>query len=295
MMLRRSELQLGRDPTRRLVAFLIGAMVYLAALTLAGAVAVGSTIDGWGEGLRGSITVQLPGSTAAGAAAASARVDAVLSTILETNGVASAQALPRQELLALLERWLGRGNIPEDLPIPALIDVTLEPGVAVNIEELQQRLVRVVPGARVSDNGVILERLVRLVRSVQAVAALVVVLVSVAAIAIIVFVTRAGLAMHVETIELLHLIGARDSYIARQFVRHILTIALAGSVVGLLLAAATVYAITRTAAGIDVPLLPHVPINDRRLAVLAALPLIAAAIAMITTRLTVVGSLRRIP
>jgi cell division transport system permease protein len=295
MNLQRSELQLRRDPTRWHVGFLIGAMVYLAALAITGGVMVGSVISGWSEDLRGNLTVQMPGTSAAGAAEATSRIDAVVSALLETPGVATVRALPRRELLALVERWLGRGNVPDDLPIPALIDVTLEPGVTIDVAELQRRLGREAPGTRVSDNGTVLERLVRLARSVQLVALAIVALVGVAAIAIISFVTRAGLATQHETIELLHLIGARDSYIARQFVRHVVRLALIGGIAGLAVAAATIYGLYRIATGIEVPLLPSIDPRDPRLAALAVLPFLAAAIAMVAARVTVAGALRRMP
>ncbi len=295
MTLHRSELQLRRDPTRWHVGFLIGAMVYLAALAITGGVLVGTAITGWSEDLRGNLTVQMPGSSASGAAEASSRVGAVVSTLLETPGVATARALPRRELLALVERWLGRGNVPDDLPIPALIDVTLETGATVDVAELQRRLNREAPGTRVSDNGLVLERLVRLAQSVQIVALAIVALVGVAAVAIISFVTRAGLATQHETIELLHLIGARDSYIARQFVRHVVRLALIGGIAGLVAAAATLYGLYRIATGVEVPLLPSIDVRDPRMAALVALPLLAALIAMIAARLTVAGALRRMP
>ncbi|MBM3502536.1 MAG: FtsX-like permease family protein [Alphaproteobacteria bacterium] len=295
MSLARSELQLHRDPTRRMVGFLIGAMVYLAALAVTGGLMVGTTINRWSDDLRGNLTVQLPGVTAAGAAEATGRIDTVVSTLLETQGVAGARALPRRELLSLLERWLGRGNIPDDLPIPALIDVTLEPGVRIDLDDLQRRLAREVPGARISDNGIVLDRLVRLAHSVQAAALAIVLLVGLAAVAIITFVTRAGLAMHHETIELLHLIGARNNYIARQFVRHVVGVALVGGILGLLAAAGTILGLARVAADIDVFRWPTISLADPQLVALLTLPLVAAVIAMVTARLTVAGALRRLP
>ena len=44
---------------------------------------------------------------------------------MNTPGIIKAQALSTSELNELLEPWLGEGNIGENLPIPAMISVTL--------------------------------------------------------------------------------------------------------------------------------------------------------------------------
>jgi len=296
-----SELQLSRDTTRRFIPLMVAAMVYLATLALAGAVAVGATVDRWRDGLGGTLTVQLPGGRGdASAADTVARTDTAVSLLLETPGIATAQPVPASDLESLLEPWLGKGNLPADLPVPVLIDVTLDPGARVDLAALQRSLAGVVPDARVSDNGVYLERLVRLARSVQLVAGVVMLLVALAAVAIIVFATRAGLSMHRETIELLHLIGARDAYIARQFISHALWHGLLGGLIGVLLAAATVAALGVIGGEVSLPAaslrLPERLSLSLLLWLVGALfiPLIAGLVAMGTARLTVMRTLRQV-
>ena len=300
-MFHRSELQLNRDSARRFIPFMVAAMVYLATLALAGAVMVGSTVDRWSEGLRGTLTVQLPGGRGdSSIAETAARTDTAVSLLLETPGIATAQPVPASDLETLLEPWLGKGNLPADLPIPVLIDVTLESGVRIDLVALQRSLSGAVPGARVSDNGVYLERLVRLARSVQLVAGVVMLLVALAAVAIIVFATRAGLSMHRETIELLHLIGARDAYIARQFVTNALWHGLLGGLIGVLLAAATVAALGVIAGEVALPIggmqLPEQISFSLALWLVGGLfiPAVAGVVAMATARLTVMRTLRQV-
>lgn len=300
-MFHRSELQLNRDTARRFIPFMVAAMVYLATLALAGAVVVGATVDRWSEGLRGTLTVQLPGGRGdSSVAETAARTDTAVSLLLETPGIATAQPVPASDLESLLEPWLGKGNLPADLPIPVLIDVTLDSGARIDLVALQRNLAGVVPGARVSDNGVYLERLVRLARSVQLVAGVVMLLVALAAVAIIVFATRAGLSMHRETIELLHLIGARDAYIARQFVTNALWHGVLGGIIGVVLAAATVVSLGVIAGEVSLPVaglrLPE-QLSISLVLWLAGgllIPVIAGLVAMATARLTVMRTLRQV-
>src|SRR3546814_1946131 len=68
----------------------------------------------------------------------------------------------------------------------------------------------------------LLARLLDLARAVELMALVVVLLVVLAASIMVAFVTRMGLAAHQRSIELLHMIGAQDSYVARQFQNHAL-------------------------------------------------------------------------
>ena len=74
-----------------------------------------------------------------------------------------------------------------------------------------------VPGVIVDDHKIWLARLVDLVETLEALACTVLVFVILATIGTVIFTTKTGLAIHREAIEVLHLIGAQDSYIAGQF------------------------------------------------------------------------------
>jgi len=123
----------------------------------------------------------------------------------------------------------------------------------------------------------------------------VVVLVGTTAILAVAFVARAGLAMHGQAIELLHLIGAHDAYIARQFQRHALALGLRGGAIGTLLAVATVvpigYLFGRSHGG----LLPSLSWLSPEWGMLLLLPLVTALVTMATARITVLGTLSRMP
>ena len=60
-----------------------------------------------------------------------------------------------------------------------------------------------------------------------------VLLVGGASVAAVVFAVRTGLAIHSPVVELLHIMGATDAYVARQFQTHVAGLALRGGLVGL--------------------------------------------------------------
>ena len=293
MMLRpRSDVPFDQDASGRFLPTIIAFMVYLAALALVGSIILNGSISRWSVGLSGSLTVQIEAASHGEQDNALERVLGVLAT---TEGVATARPLTPSEIQALLEPWIGSGNLTDDLPVPRLIDVILRPRARVDLENLAQRLQAAAPGASIDDHKLWLDSLVRLGRAIQLAAAAVVLFVGFAAVAVVVFTTRAGLAVHHDAIEIMHIIGARDAYVAGQFQRHTLLHGLKGGALGLALAVATLYGLQYLLDGLAAPHLPVLTLSISAWVVLAALPLVASLIATLTARITVLRTLARLP
>ncbi|MCW8836823.1 MAG: cell division protein [Rhodospirillales bacterium] len=291
MLGKRSDLPLQRDPTTRFLPWLVAFMVYLAVLAVAGAMTLDEMIGRWEAGITHTLTVQIPPE--ADGDADRTRVQAILADVLDTAGVTHARIVERDDVVKLLEPWLGNAGAVGDLPLPHLIDVDVESESAVDITALREKLSARAPGASVDDHGVWLQRLIELTRSVQLLAAAVVTLIAAVTIATVIFATRAGLAVHRRVIEVLHLIGAQDSYIARQFGRHAMLLGLKGGFIGLALAAPTLLAVGLLADRLETVLLPDVSLSKEHWIILCALPFLAAITARITARLTVQRALLR--
>lgn len=291
MLSRRSDLPLDRDGLGRYLPWLITFMVYLAALALAGTLVLNTLAARWDRGVTDTLTVQIPPD--ANPANDAPRLAAALAFLRAVPEVAYAEPLERGRLLAMLEPWLGQTRNTDDLPLPQLIDVALAPGAGLDVGQLSARLARAVPGATIDDHGMWLDRLVRLVRAVELLAVAVLVVIALTTIGTVVFTTRTGLAVHQEAIEVLHLIGARDDYIARQFAVRAMMLGLRGGVIGLALAAPTLLGLGYLATRLRAGLLPEVSLDVAGWIGMAALPVAVAAIAMLTARVTVLRTLGR--
>ena len=302
MFTRRTDLQLERDSLGRFLPWLIAFMVYLSILALAGMLALDDIAGRWDKGMSGTLTVQIapsPGSDGSSGAAKKAskgdarRLQAILALLKPTPGVARAEILGEDKVMALLEPWLGKGALGADLPLPKLIDVELEKNAALDMAALKLRLMAIAPGAVIDDHGVWLGHLVNLIQTVRALALVVLVFIAFATTGTVIFATRTGLAIHHEAVEVLHLIGAQDSYIARQFASRALMLGLRGGVIGLLLAVPTLWGIGALARSLQSGFLPEFSLGLVHWVILACLPIVVALIAMISARLTVMKTLAR--
>lgn len=292
-MAQRMEVPLRNDPSTSFLPWMVAFLVYVACLALAGAVALAEMSEAWTSGLSGSLTVEVPALEAEEAEDRQARVETVLELLAGTPGVASARPVPLTDMQAMLEPWLGTGFDVAALPLPRLVDVVLDGDAEIDLEALNAAL-DAAAAARADDHALWQERMSGFLRALQLVAGAVVAVVAGAAVVMVVFATRGGLAAHRETIELLHLIGAPDGYIARQFQYHALALAIRGALSGALLAAATVLAVDQAAAGLGIVEGATGFAGGRLWLSLLALPPIAALVAMMTARRTVLSALSRL-
>ncbi|MBI4967856.1 MAG: cell division protein [Rhodospirillales bacterium] len=294
MLAGRTDLPFANDATGRFLPLVVTLMVFLAALALAAMMAFHGLVGRWNRDVAATLTIQVPVATGPESAARTkGRVEAVLKLLTETEGVARAEALALDRVAALLEPWLGSGDLVGELPLPRLIDVALEPGRVLDTKALAARLQAVAPGTQLEDHRVWLSRVLRLARAVEALTAAVLALIGLVTSATVIYATRTGLAVHAPAIELLHLIGARDAYIAGQFAGRAFGLGFKGGLIGLGLAVPTLYGLDVMAQGIGGGLLPDLRLSIPNWLAIALLPLVAALLATVTARLTVHRALAR--
>ncbi len=293
-------LPLSHDASSRFLPWLITFMVWLATLALAAVMVLSAAGEQWRTGLTGSVTVQIVPTGSADSKIMQRRLEEALALLRASPQVVSAAPVPTDKVAALLEPWIGTAALFDSLklPIPRLIDVTLAPsadGRPPDTSLLGARLGAEIPGATLDDHGRWLDRLLSLARAIEIIAFAVLGLICVAAIATIVFATRTGLAIHHDVIELLHLMGAQDDYVARQFQFNALWLGLKGGATGVVVAMATLLALGSIAGKIDAGLLPPISMAPAQWAALVSVGVATVVICLITARVTVLRTIGRMP
>jgi cell division transport system permease protein len=280
---RRYDLPLDRDGGTRLVPWIVALMSYLAAVALAGGIALGVLSWRWSEGVSSAITVLLP-PLADGAAnnGEDPRIAEARQALAGLAGVGSVQPLDPAQVARRLEPWLGSGAGVSDLPLPRLLVVRVSGAVRPDPAELRQRMEKVASGAVVDDHGVWRAEIARLALRIMALSAFAVTLIALAGAAVVVFAVRSGLAIHRDTIEVLHLIGAHDDYIARQFQNHTGRLAFVGGLISLVLLMLTELFVYHAVQSLDPSLLPRLDLEPWQWVLLGAAPGVIVFFGMMT-------------
>lgn len=213
--------------TAWLTTFTAAAMTFLAVFALALALASGRLADRWADALARTATIRISAPTEQ----VTMQTRAVLDILATTPGVESAQALGADEQRKLLEPWFGPDLPVEELPIPQLIELVEADG-GYDAEGLRQRLAAEAPGAVLDDHARWRRPLVLAAGRLNLLAGLSLVLILGAMGAMITLAANASLSANAQVIRVLRLVGAKDSYIVRAFVRRFTLRALGGAVIG---------------------------------------------------------------
>jgi cell division transport system permease protein len=290
----RTDLPLDRDTTARFLPWIIGFMVYLAMIAATVALLVDHVTQRWQRDLSGQLTVELPGIAGEDAAQRQQRIDAALEEITDTNGIVGTRLLDEAEVKRLLQPWLGDQADQLGVTLPDLVAVSVQPDIRPNLSELAERLQQVSPGATIDDHAQFNAGALSFLRTIEVLALSLLALVLVATAGVVAFVARAGLSIHRRIVEIVHLVGAHDSYVARQFQAQAFRYGFMGACLGSLLAAATLLSAGVFAARGAAPMSAAVKAFEPWMIwPLALIPLAAVLIAMVTVRIAVLQALRR--
>jgi len=202
----------------RALLAVIAIMTFLAALTLGAVVLVRSASGDWQAAVAREVTIQI---RPADQRNVEADVQRAVAIAQGTPGIVSARPYSRQESAALLEPWLGSGLDLGELPVPRIIVLKVDAATPPDFAKLRQQLAEI-PGATLDDHRGYIGRMSAIARSAVAAGLAVLALVLAAAMMSVMFATRGAMAANRQIIEVLHIIGAKDGFIAAEFQRHFL-------------------------------------------------------------------------
>ena len=284
--------------TAWLTALSAGVMCLLAVLTLAASMAANRLASEWRADLAGVATVRVSGP----GDGMTERIRSVLDVLRTTPGIATVRVLSDQEQADLIAPWLGQDAAISDLPVPRLIDVSLD-GAGPDVDALQSRLDLTVSGASYDDHATWRAPLAAAAAALERLALGATVIILLTAAGVVSFAARATLSANKHVIETIRLVGAEDRFIAKSFVRRLARRAAIGGFAGALIACALLAFLPGLDDGL---VLPRIEAGeqlgvtlDPGLAGWAALgigvPAIITMIVWLSARFTVQMTLHRMP
>jgi cell division transport system permease protein len=273
---------LGGSPMRGPTPWVIAIMSFSCLIIAASGLALANSASTLGRAVEARYSVELPGGGTS--------VDALLKAVQSAPGVASAEAVSKQDMRRTLARWLGPAAAQSsELPVPALVNFDLKPGSS--LAAVQQKVQQSAPEARIVAHRESVGPLLHSLHVLQWVAFGLVLLLSAAAAAAVVLAARGAIDTHRFTIEVMHGIGATDLQVTNLFQRRIAIDALAGSIAGAV-AAALVLLLLASGASFAGELAGGALLHAPDFILLLLLPLALTILATVVARLAVLAALR---
>ncbi len=295
---RRYDLPLHQSGGTNFIVLLISLMSFLAVLAIASAFALSAMTDRWSSGLENRATIEVPATINDNTIRTKeeiADITSRLSASLKSDPhVESVKIMSNEEIAELVRPWLGDNLVLDKVPLPGLVSLTLTQSDKDTIAKLRGKIKIIAPAAQLDTHEGWLSDLLRFTGALKFSATLLIIVIAITTVTAIAGAVRSRLAVHSKEVELLHLMGATDNYISRQFQRHSLLLALKGSGIGLIAGALALIIIGWLFGKMDVNLLPDFSLSHMQILSFGLLPPTMALVAIITARQTVLRVLRTI-
>jgi cell division transport system permease protein len=260
-------------------------------VTLGGVVLVQKSAIAWSSDVGREVTIQIRPIEGE---VMDSNIRTAVALAEATPGVTEAHAVSLEDSEKLLEPWLGSGLDLSQLEIPRLIVVELGDPKSADLTTLEREL-KTVKGATLETHAAWRQQLNTMAATLVISGILVLLLIVAATVLAVVFATRGTMASNREIVDVLHFIGASNSFIAGEFQGRFLALGFRGGVIGGL-AAVLFFFLVAGAAGSIVPDQASAQLGflfgrfslgfDGILGIAAVIPVLAALTA-ITSRLTV--------
>jgi cell division transport system permease protein len=287
MFLKRPDIPFSADDAHRFMPWLIAMMAGLATFFLALGLSVNHWVGDRHVEYSRSFTVNIPAHENQ-----ADRVAKVQNVLSKTPGVTQITQIPDYKIKEMLKPWLGNSPI-DDLPLPAVLDVTLAQNARINPSGLQKGLSTLVPDIEVDAHERWMQTFSQFSAAIRTVTLVLALLVIGGMAVTIAFTSRAALKLHSKTVHLLHTIGAEDSYIMRQFQQEAVRITLPGAMAGVACAAILYSSLSKYIASLKISLVPPLALSTSHMALFILLPIICAAAAWIVARVSIALQLQR--
>ncbi len=215
-------------PLRTLTA-VMAVMCFLAVLAVGAMELINRAVAQWASGLASEVTVQLPQLSTRDM---DKDLTALTQVIAGIEGVKGVTILDRAEGEKLLAPWIGTEGL-DALPIPRLIRVVVDDKRQPDFLVMEQTLQEAVPTARLDTHRRWEAELRRMASTLTWLSSLILVLISLSAVAMVIFASRAVLEANRETVDVLHIAGADDGFIAGEINRRFIATGLWAGLIGL--------------------------------------------------------------
>ena len=221
------------------LGWIMASMIYLALLAILFSIVSTLSFDKWSNATRDLVTIHVPNPTkGTGSDDGVTRIDETLKILRAFPDIESVTILEKNDIERLINPLIEI-DILENILLPALIEIRLKRNEV--LPDLNNALKNLSPDIFIEDHVELFSPDAKTFLGAKKLFSVIVSLTLFVAMISVIFTVHSGLAINREIIHVMHLIGAKNSFIARTFQKHVLKVLSISSVFATLLAIATFF------------------------------------------------------
>lgn len=220
------------------VSWAFGLMSFVFSIVLLCTLAVNDSLLLWRQGFVHKITIEVPNiktqDTLNTKTQKNESLPKIIKVLQENPGIKNVKIANMMNMLTFLKPLGLDENVLSSLPIPTLIEIDINSKEALDLKILNARLNAIVPGSEIKTYGHWEFLLRNLNYFLQICLYFVSFIIFFTTFILIMIITRSGLLVHKNVIDILKLMGASSRFIANQLQHHAVKLAVKGSFWGTL-------------------------------------------------------------
>jgi cell division transport system permease protein len=258
------------------------------------------TVDNWRSLIEYQASIEIPALQADGTTISDAQsiqnqkrvIDLLVNSAIAHN----VSLMGQSEVAGLLKPWLGQDSqILDSLEMPTIINFKVTSEDNASLEQLAARIQKIIPRARLQTHQNWLDKFLDIMRGVHSLGVLILIITLATTIFVISGAVRARMSIYKEELYLLHIMGATDQFILKQFVLYLSRISIPACFSGYLIAVLILSLLSLTLLKADIQFLPSFTFDQDQFLMLLLVPIVICSIALFIGCRTVLNEMRKMP
>jgi cell division transport system permease protein len=258
------------------------------------------TVDRWQSLIQYQASIEIPALDEQGNTRDAAQVQQNIRRIKDflknTQASHDIEVMDTTQVAALLNPWLGDdGKILDNIDLPTIINFKLKASSADDVKYISERITKIAPRARLQTHENWLDKFLAILHGVHILGVLIIIITMVSTIFVISSSVRARMNIYNEDLSLLHIMGARDRFILKQFITYLFSICVPACLLGYICASLILAAVSQLLLGAEIDFLPSFGLNAHQFITLMTVPFSIFALTMLIGSHTVLREMKKMP
>lgn len=292
----RTDIPLNNDSQTKFLTALISLMSFLFVMSCAGSIILHQTAERWSTSLQNKISIEISSEQSDGIALNNREIKKeaykIKKALENYKNVKTIKILQEEEIRDLISPWIGKNLELDGIPLPGIIAIELTTANLEIIKDLDQKIKQTSKYATLETYEDWLNDFLSFLNFLKTVALIIACMILAITVIALISAMHIRLALNKEDVKLLHLMGASDAYIARQFIPHNFFITLKGSVIGTLCAIFFTIILSNLSSA---PMIPKVDLSILWYCILLLSPIFLGMISITVSYIVLLRTLSKMP